>query len=325
MVPTCNDAESDNEAGGVDPLCIRYDIEKDPTLSIGTALDRINLATKPNDITLAQAVTRVPDIILTTDALAAIKTKDDLQALTKNLVAGIQGSMQFYLLAGKASLAKTIRLNTRSLLQFASKVLPDGYDEKALRERVYDGVQKALSLKALPDSVKAGLAQAEKASLDALAKTPYLQGLTGDDLRKASDTLAKTLQTAVMSIEKDEANGLPKLRSTVLTTLARHKAVPFFFGKLQGMEQPLDYEAAIVGILGDVVTESGKATRTNSERLAAAKALATFKDREEGFAAISAVQNALQKARAQSTDNNSRELVESLLQALDPAPAPSDS
>ena len=58
-VPACADAEADHEAGGVDPICIRYDIEHDPTMSVGTALDRVNLATKERDITLAQALANI--------------------------------------------------------------------------------------------------------------------------------------------------------------------------------------------------------------------------------------------------------------------------
>jgi hypothetical protein len=41
VVPTCNDNEADTEDSGVDPLCIRYDIQHDPTWSVSTALNRI--------------------------------------------------------------------------------------------------------------------------------------------------------------------------------------------------------------------------------------------------------------------------------------------
>lgn len=298
MVPTCNDAEADNESGGVDPLCIRYDIEKDPTLSIGTALDRITLATKAGDFTLTQAVNRVASMA---------NPQDDLKALTQQLSQNINGAMQFYLLSGKASLAKTLRLNAKSLLQFADGILPKGYDEKLMRERAFDGVQKALAMTTLPDSVKAALAQIE-AQVDQSLKLP--------------DDLKKSFHTALFSIETDESGGLPKLRSLIYASLARHKAVPYFFGTLPGEHEPMDLEASLTGILGDAVAGSGKTVRTASERLAAAKALATFAGRPLGNEAISAVQKALLKARAQATNNASRELTETLLQTLGVSDSP---
>ena len=41
QVPRCNDNEADNEDGGVDPLCIRYDVENDPT-RLGTRCAKPN-------------------------------------------------------------------------------------------------------------------------------------------------------------------------------------------------------------------------------------------------------------------------------------------
>ena len=321
MVPTCNDAEADNESGGVDPLCIRYDIEKDPTLSIGTALDRVRMATKAGDVTMAQSIARVPGIVLTADALAAVKSDDDLADLAVKVASSLKGAMQFYLTAGKASIAKTLVLNSKSLLEFADGVLKDDYsspyDERGMHERAFAGVQQALSLKALPAPAAAALAQAVKVSLDALLQTPYVTGLGSQDRSDTTEVLTKALQSIGSSLEKDQAAGLPKLRATVLGSLARHSRVPFFFGKLEGMSQAMDIETSVVGILADNVTASGPAAASTAiERLTAAKALATFHGRAQGDAAIKASLNALTQARVGATDNASRELIEQLLSIL---------
>jgi hypothetical protein len=320
VVPACNDAEADSEDGGVDPLCVRYDVEKDPTQSVITAWERLTLATRTSDVTLAQALARVPELVLTDAAVAAVKTQADLKALVSTLGKSLRGSMAFYLSGGKASLSRVVRTNVKSLLQFEEGILPEGYKEAEIRDREFGGVQKALGLRALPEAVKNALAGAEKSSLDALSKTPYLKGLAADEGTKLVASLAATLHKTVMAVETDEAAGLPKIRAAILTALARHKKVPFYFGKLEGADKSLDIEASLVGILGDTVTATGEgsASLTKVERLAAATTLATYWGRPQGDAAISAVKAALLKARSAASDNDSRELVESLLSALKP-------
>jgi hypothetical protein len=314
----CNDAEADAaDLDGVDPVCIRYDIEHDPTQSITTALDRINLATKTGDVTMAQSVERVPAIILTPAALAAAKTEDDFTALAAKLATSLKGSMQFYLTAGKASLSRTLRLNVKSLYKFEDGVLEADYDEAAMRERAFTGVQKALAFKSLPTAVTDAIAQAEKQSLAALATAPYIKTLAPADGAQLSGKLAKAIHTIVMSIETDATNGLPAIRAAVLTALARQPA-PFFLGTLPGQTQPLNIEASVVGILGDAVTGADNAGRTLGERVAAVKSLVTFRGRLQGDPAIAAAQKSLTQARAAATDNDTLEIDQALLDALKP-------
>ena len=76
----------------MDPLCIRYDIEMDPTLSVNTAMSRITGTTLPRDITLSQALERVSQSLLTdTDSLGDIKTKDDLDVNVTKLNGACRG------------------------------------------------------------------------------------------------------------------------------------------------------------------------------------------------------------------------------------------
>ncbi|MGK5085702.1 zinc-dependent metalloprotease [Bdellovibrionota bacterium FG-1] len=318
VVPKCNDAEADNEDGGVDPLCIRYDIESDPTLSVATALDRVRLATKAGDVTLAQSLNRVTTLFLTDETLAAVKTKDDFKTLTQKLASSIKGSMKFYFVTGKASVSRVVRTNVKSLLQFAEDVLPDTYDADEMRERAFAGIQQTLALRSLPESVKTSLAGVEKMASETLEKTPYAQSLGSEERSKTKELVTQTIHKMAMSMETDESNGLPKLRSTVLSTLARHDKVPFFFGKIG--QQLTNYEAAMVGILADSVTNGlGDSTAlplTSSERLKAATALASFSGRPEGEDAITAVRSKLRKLRTSADDNESRELIESLLGAI---------
>jgi hypothetical protein len=110
------------------------------------------------------------------------------------------------------------------------------------------------------------------------------------------------------------ASGLPKLRTTVYSFLSRHKAVPFYLGKVD--QAVVDYESLIVGLLADAVPADG--ARTAAERQTAATSLATYAKRLHGDAAIARVLSKLELERAQAATNESRELVESLLATLKP-------
>jgi hypothetical protein len=312
----CNDAESDSaDLGGVDPVCIRYDIEKDPTLSVNTALDRINLATLPGDVTMAQSIARVPGVVLTPAALAAAKDMDAFTQLAADAASALKGSMVYYLTGGKASLAKTLRLNLRSLYKFEDGVLDDQYDEQAMRERVFAGVQKALALKAIPDAPAAALAQAEKDIVAALATTPFVKGLSADDSQALSAKLVSAVHKVASSVETDSTSGLPGVRATVLAGLARTPA-PFFLGTFPGSNKPMNIEASVVGMLADAVTGADHADRSLIERVNATKALLTFKGRLQGDPAIAACRTAMTQARAAATDTDSLEIAQALLELL---------
>src|SRR6185312_795846 len=110
--------------------------EHDPTLSVKTATDRINLATKDGDVTLAQALGNVPALALDPATVAGIKTEDDLKAAIGKVATGLQGALKFYTLKGGASLGATLKLNIKSLLVFGDD-LPKGYDAAQMRERVF--------------------------------------------------------------------------------------------------------------------------------------------------------------------------------------------
>jgi hypothetical protein len=316
VVPMCNDEEADTEDDGVDPLCIRYDVEKDPTLANKTALDRLELAEKAGDVTLSQAFARVPNLLLTDEAVASIQKTADLKAAVAKAGEALKGAAVFHLTSGKSSLGRVVRLNLKSLLKFEDDILPSDYSAQEMRERAFDGLRKGLALKELPAASANALEAAEKAVIEKLSQSPAAGQLGGEERTQLLKQLAETLHKATASINTDEAVGLPKVRSSILATLARHKKVPFFF------EAPLDFETSILGVLGDAVTS---AQGSASERKAAAGALITYKGRSSGGdAAISATLNALKKQLGEARNNESRELIEDVLTVLQPAQAGGD-
>jgi hypothetical protein len=309
-LPICNDQESDNEDGGVDPLCIRYDNQKDPTQSVSTALARANLDAITGDITLAGAVRRVPDLVLTADVVAAADSADKVSALADELAKALSGSVGFYVVTGKESIYKTVSLNLRSLLEFEDGILPDGYDELAMRQRVFSGLQQSLAMKALPDAALTGLKDAAQNGVTLLMAAPVVSTLSQAD----RDALTKTVSDRLARVAGDFASadsGLPKLRAQLLTQLARHDAVPYFFGTLEATT--IDLENDVLGLLSASLLDKSV---TATERKNAATSLATFKGRLHGQPAIDAAVTALQQERLTATTSGARELVEALLASL---------
>ena len=310
-LPVCNDKEVEAEESGVDPLCQRYDSGKDPTSTIQVAWERLTLeARAAGDSTLAQALQRLPRLVLPSDRMDSIKTKEDFKAAIATASAGVAGTQAFFVQSSKRSFSATIRQNIKSLLLWEKDILPEGYEEAQMRDRTFTGVLRALDLKEMPAPVAQARMRAVAAIIERLKSTPYVASLDASEaekaLKSAEDKISK-------SATEFDATGLPKLRSSVLSALARKKSVPYFLGKLD--TKAWDFEASIVSLLSDAA--SGKDSfRKGSERLAAAKALKTFDERPQGEPALAALKKSLEAERATASTNEQRELIESLLKAI---------
>ncbi len=307
VLPACNDGIADKLEGGVDPLCIRYDIEKDPTQSIVTAWNRVNSDKLEGDVSLADATRRIPSLFLTDERLAGAKDEKSFNELVAGYAAALKGPLNFYVSTGKASVNKVVRTNIKSLLQFQDGALPKELDEAAFRERVFTGVQQALSFNELPKTLDQPLADAEKAGAEALARTPYAKSL---DVAKSQDTIKKAVSQVDKSFKgfaEDEAAGLPKVRSLVFSALVNPKKTIFY------VNDKTDYETAVIGILADAAVST---TRTSVERVEAAKALVTFKTLPLGEESLDkAVEKVTAEARAVRTVEG-REKAYAVLAAL---------
>lgn len=316
VVPACNDFEADNETGGIDPLCTRYDIESDPTRSIETAWNRINEASLPGDVTLSQALLRIPALALDDEAVRGVGSREQLAAQVARLSSAMKGTLAFYYYAGTAALGITVRTNLKTLHLIADGVLPEGpesnYDARLMRERVFTGVQRTLSLRELAPGAKQALAESRQTAIEKLKLTPYVQSLPAEDAARLLSAISTKLEKSVAAFETDAATGLPRLRTAVYRSLLRNPELPYHFEKTE--QATVDYETSIAGILAEAVPASGN--RTAGERVAAAKSLATYQGRPTSSAAIAAVTAQLEVERATARDNASRELVEALLEAF---------
>lgn len=301
VLPVCNDAEADTEeSGSVDPLCLRYDIEKDPTISIETSLNRVNLDKLDGDVTLAEALDRVAADVLTVDALAKVKSEADAKLLAKKYKDALKGAMNFYFIGSKASISKTVRTNLRSLYVFADDVLPAGFDEMAMRERAFKGVQSVVDLRELSAPVKKKLMELSVNLTATIAKTGFGSTIAADAVVKMGE-----------EFEKDASKGLIKLRAQVVGALLREESLPLYFGNGK------DFEIAMITVLYETIRILKNSQVITAVEIAAAKALVTYKGRPQVDAMLSGAKEVAEFMVTIARNNKDREKALALKAALE--------
>jgi hypothetical protein len=311
-VPVCNDAEADTEeSGSVDPLCMRYDIENDPTLSISTALNRVTKETMEGDVTLSQALEQVSADLLSPDLLSEVKTQEDAKKVYQNYLRGLRGTMGFYFLTGKASISKAVRNNVKSLYVFKDEVLPVDVSELAMRERAYLGLQTVMSMKVLPENVRKKIADFSKRMPEILLKSPFGSSLSIEAATTLKNKFSEMTMAIPQAFETDEIKGLPRLREAVLNTIARSETLPFYLGALNGVT--CDFESAMMNILYEMMVDPSHFAQ---ERLAAAHSFVTYRGRPGANLLLGRAISAIKLELASARTNDSRELAMALKLAL---------
>jgi hypothetical protein len=312
MVPVCNDAEADTESSGtVDPLCIRYDIEKDPTLSVQTALQRVTQESLVNDVTLVQAMDHVTKDTFVDIALQKLTNDQEILSFYQKYLQRIKGVMHFHFLGGKASLSRAVRTNLKSLRIFADQGLPQDYSELAMRERAFSGVKATLEMLALPEVLKKKIMVISMSVPQLMMKTPAASVMTSDQISALLETLVADTISLVNEFENDETKGLPRLRAGVLASISRSEELPFYYGQLGS--SLFDFEREMAQFLYENLIN---ALRSPSERMTSARGLLTYKGRPGSNRLISLAISKLNQEQALARTNDARELVFALKMAL---------
>lgn len=308
VMPVCNDEEADAEKGGVDPLCIRYDVEKDPTLAVLTAQARVESAQKQGDTTLAQAIANVPALVLNTQKVEGASDQESFDNLVTQVTNGLTGSMSYYYVSGRAAISRSVRNAFKALLVFSDGVLPAEYSESEMRNRALTGLKLGTSVASISDAAKQALVAVQNPILDELMKTPYAAKLSADEQEAAKQKVIAKIAALPEKFANNETSGLARVRAAVASTLARHEDVEWF------LDDTTNVEAQIVDLLSGSVVNT-KATA--SERKASATSLATYKNRLEGKTAVENAKTALESELKNAKTNASRALAYELIAALE--------
>lgn len=310
-LPACNDEEADSEDGGIDPLCLRYDFGKDPTVSIQTAWDRVRLREIPGDVTLSAALARVKDAHSAEPALNAVVDTKTLTAWSRTWRERALGAARFYLVSGKRSLGRTIRVNLGSLKAFLPEILPEGTAEAGLRERAMAGVRLALETRALPEEASAAVTSSRDALLTAFHRTPLAAKLDRSALKAAEAALREAWDSAWEDFELDAEKGLARIATAVLSELTLPKKAPLFLGELSGKRR--DFEREVTKLLADSVADF---TRPAAQRLAAARSAVTYGERLDFMTTLEKLRKQLQREIETSRTHEEREELYQILAAL---------
>ena len=224
VVPACEDAEADNTAGGVDPLCVRYDSEKNPINGVVHSLSNLSAATGAagtEEQTLSEvfaelkatAATRFADSARNPDAAA-------LESDAKAFGAQVGELANYFISGGAQSVRVNLRNNSKALRTWAPGAPVDELD---FRTRYSDTFKTALGLRALPATPATALADLT-AAVEATIAANALAGATDADrltlAHKASAALKAKVDTAV-------TKALTKMRASVYGELSYTEDSPY--------------------------------------------------------------------------------------------------
>ncbi len=335
VLPACSDAEADFTQGAVDPLCIRYDVEKNPSLSVKTALARIkSTAANVDDVTLSQAISWIPAKVLTQAALDAAKDEKEFQKLASTYQTRTLGAFTFFYQKGRSSLQQTLVRTVKILRAYTA--LPEGTSEIEMRSNYLSGIMElgGADIRKAPAPVEASLASAIDNAKAQLAKSAYIQSLPADKATPALDKFVSDTQKFVKNFYTSDTGGITQARTAVLGALARDPNAPYFLGdlgeilkkanpeaKVESNSMVMDLEDLIVRILSAAILPGN----SPGERRAAATSLATFKGRPNAAPVINESLKIISQERMQAKSNKDRELVEALIKILGASEAPAEA
>lgn len=309
VVPVCNDSEADTDgSGAVDPLCIRYDIEKDPTASVETAARRLTKDSLAGDVTLKEAIGNLVAEQLAQDRIQALGTREAIEDFAETFVRSLAGVVNFYVAGGKVSLLKTIRANLKSVYVFEKDVLPAGYSEYKMRGRMDAGVAFALGLHALPDASKTAVKDALARAMKAIQQAPGFGTLGATGIAKLRESLEKGMNKGI-------SDSLMRARTGVLGLLKVKETIPFYLGTLSG--HAFDFERTFSGDLIKII-ENQKAGP--EDRVTAATSLATYLKRPVGGGSIEGLRKQIRTELQRAKTNEARETALKIDRALSTHP-----
>lgn len=310
-LPACNDEEADSFAGGVDPLCARYDIGADPTKQ---ALRILDVMTK-DDAQNGRMRSLSAAIKSTVDELgnpADVKTLDEAKAAITKLATVVKGTVNIYVGGGANSFAYIGSQAMKSLYVFRDDILPEGYDANEMRERAMTVLETAADNNSLSPAAKQALAQVREAAAAFLLQTQAIAGLGATEKEAALNTLLSTLDKSFVATE---ASLLSKSRVRILEATAYHAEAPVSFLTRGGAA--VDGEAAVIGILERLASaKAGASDRPVAERLSAIKTLATYAKAGIGKDAVSRLRESINVEIRGSTDARKRADLRKLLATL---------
>jgi hypothetical protein len=311
VLPACSDEEADSTDGGVDPLCLRYDIGSDPTKQALRSLELLESKEARNGrmTSLPSSIQRASQKL---PGATTIDTLEKAKTAAAELVNSIKGFTSLYIGGSANSLAYQGSQALRSLYVARPGVLPEGYEESALRERALLLLEKVGSLTAFPLATREALAELRQALASWLAATPALLALPAETREKEISGMLKSFDDTLAELE---ASLFSLARTRFAGSLVHSATAPLSF-HTRG-DSTVDLELLVIGQLEQMGSVSaGAKERPIAERMAAAKALATYAKVPAAKEAGARLQEAVNAQIREARDARKREALRQLLEAL---------
>ena len=272
VLPSCNDQESDNTEGGVDPTCSRYDAGTNP---YNWMLDTIQLIEKPSyKLGLFKSLTEgLADVLASLDKTKEVSAKEDYEAARDDFFARESALFDFYAFAGAHSLRYSTTINLKALKNLAPGILENtAFNETSLRSQVLSSLEYIFTNQTIPQAPLAQLIANELAFSNWAQTTKYFESL---DLNAQGALLNEITEKQADVIKHIQEVTFTKVRQRVAANLSHDTANAYYFSS----EANLDVEANVIDLLKKVAMTKtqGEFVRSIAERKAAITSFMTFR------------------------------------------------
>lgn len=311
VLPACDDEEADSSEGGVDPLCVRYDLGSDPTKQAEMSLALLEksdarygrMSSLP--VALENAVAQLP-------AAAGVTTVDEAKKSIFALLKTVQGTANIYIGGSSNSLAYLGSQVMKALYVFRDGTLPKTYDENAMRERTLTLLEKVAKTDSLPYTSKEALKALRESSAQWLITTPAIANLSENE---RNETVGALLKAIDLSTAAWQPTLLSKMRTRVISALKYSADAPLSFHQREGVM--VDLEAVVIANLETLSGRfAGNGERPLAERLAAITVLSTYKKVSAAKEAAVRLREGVNVEIRATTDARKREALRKLAETL---------
>lgn len=323
VLPACEDTEADDEDGGVDPLCNRYDAGRDPSLQFIRTIDLIRDSKSTSGATQSLSVS-ISELEAELEESEKILTKESAESALESFVKRVNGIVSFYYRNGGQSLANMAKVNVRALRAWKDSALTKTgkYDELEMRRRAIEGIRYTSTAESLEPETRTAIDRLRSDARVWLESTPYVRAISQGDRAAELNRLLKELDAIESEIEKKILSGM---RVKLFTEMHASEKAPFYM--IETPTHSFDFEREAAQILSRATTEAlvnGQA-RELDERVAAAKALKSFAGTPLGGSFVAeAVKTLLSEAKA-ARDMGTRSRAVAVHRALTNSPDTEES
>ena len=308
VIPHCDDSVADSKAGGVDPLCIRYDAGKDPSDTLVRTLALIQDPSATLRETKSLAVAAERSVALLGDP-AAITSELEVRLYEAAFQTHILALAQYYVSAGAQGLNYMMSANIRNLATYKNGSLPTSMDGVAMRARIAATMDQVMALETFSPATRTAFEKIGDQTAAWLKKTAWHAG-AAQAQRDEHETKMRT--AAVEALQVIEKLVMPRVRIRQIQGLARSATAPFY------LNSSIDYEVKALGWLEQMLVGAlpSGAPYTIAERVAAAQTLATFKAIPQAISIQIAARSKVETEITKASSAEERESLRALLTLL---------